>query len=698
MADVERLLHKAVPRLRKGDPKAAKLRGRLTRLAASLWSKGPHRLQRLGTVVGDDDWEAVHPEGDPEAFLEQAHGVLGDKGFVRFVRAVKEELAARVARKKESAQNQPVVKPPKPKSEPEPDPKAMHFSDVKEIDDGSDELALPPDEELSIPDDSDMGLTLPPDEPMVEITPDVPEVEEFDLMAAEQPLQIRFDDDGGAKQDAEDRSASSAADRALARFRRAGDLDELKQALKLYKQAYKDADGPFPMGVARAGLAQAYLLAGDRAKAQENAKQALEKFPNEPTAISVLCRVVRKGEKVRLRTDAALRRVEAALIDKDLRRVRDAAKDLKKLRPDGPEGALAELAVATVMGRDNVEDLLQAAWERYPGPATDGDLPLGKAWEDPLIKGCVAYLMRQRDADEEASLTQAVQDTGDKANLIAGAIEIALGTIRRALATRERVSKPEQQELLLQLGRALYFAQHYDASKEVLAGARRIDRNGNHVLDINRLEQQCGVMRRAFDKPGAKAKRGKLDGLGLGHFREALGARLELVLTQRQKEAGGVEEEQQALIEAIVADPKRRARIEKKAQAADLDDPFARLGMVENQLAALDAASGEAEPEPESGGGGFFGKMKAGINKAAAKAKSAAKGAELALRRSMAAGKRKEALIAVGQALRDRPDRGWGDKELDAFLTRTDAVAARLECLDEEADAVRKLVGRAGDL
>ena len=695
MADVESLLHKAIPRLRKGDPKAAKLRGKLIKLATRLWSKGPRRLQKLGVVVGDDDWEFVHPEGDPETFLEQAHEVLGDKGFVRLFRAVKAELAERVAKKKESARQEVVAAPPPKSGSGEG---ALHFSDVGEVDGGSGELSIPDDDELSIPDDSGIGLALPPDEPMVAIEPPGAQVEEFSL--DDEPLQIRFDDGppGGAApaQDAEDASAAAAADRALTRYRRSGDKEELKQALKLYKQAYKEADGPFPQGVARGGLALATLYAGDRAKAKEHAEGALKRFPQEPVAISVLCRVGRKGEKTRLRLEVAMRRAENALIDRDLREVREAAKDLDKLRPEGPEGPLAELAIALLMGRAEIEDLLTAACQRFPGPAENGDLDLGKAWETPLIKGCLDYVARRRDADEEDALRSAIEEADG--NPVRGAIEIALGCARRALATRDRVSKHEKQELLLQIGRAQFYAQHYDAAKEILAGARRVDRNGNSVLDINRLEQQCGVMRRAFDKPGVKAKRGQLDGAGLTRYREALSARLELVLAQREREAGDTEETMRALVEAITGDAKRRAKIEKAAKKHDLDDPFARLGMVEQQMASLEQSSSEPEPEPEAAGGGFFGKMKAGLNKAAAKAKSAAKGAELAVRRSMAAGKRKEALIAVGQALRDRPERGWGDKELDVFLTKTDAVAARLEFLDEEADALRKRVAAAGEL
>ena len=48
MRDLEELLCKAVPRLKKDDRKAQKLRARLIKLGGSYWRKGPRRLKRLG--------------------------------------------------------------------------------------------------------------------------------------------------------------------------------------------------------------------------------------------------------------------------------------------------------------------------------------------------------------------------------------------------------------------------------------------------------------------------------------------------------------------------------------------------------------------------------------------------------------------------------------------------------------------------
>ena len=45
--------------------------------------------------------------------------------------------------------------------------------------------------------------------------------------------------------------------------------------------------------------------------------------------------------------------------------------------------------------------------------------------------------------------------------------------------------------------------------------ARRIDRGGSFVVEINKQETECGVMRRGFDRPGVKAKMGQLVGVGL---------------------------------------------------------------------------------------------------------------------------------------------------------------------------------------
>jgi hypothetical protein len=185
--------------------------------------------------------------------------------------------------------------------------------------------------------------------------------------------------------------------------------------------------------------------------------------------------------------------------------------------------------------------------------------------------------------------------------------------------------------------------------------------------------------------------------VGIVHYRKALAARLQRVLAERDAEQARVEGEQVRVVQALAGDERRRAKIVARARKADLPDPFARLVEVEAQLGELeDQARTAAEPPPPSGGGGgMFARMKQGLNKAVDKAKSAAKGAELALRKSVAQGKRSEAVRALARALRERPEDGWGDQELDAFLRVFDAVDARLEVLEEEANELRARVARA---
>jgi hypothetical protein len=264
-----------------------------------------------------------------------------------------------------------------------------------------------------------------------------------------------------------------------------------------------------------------------------------------------------------------------------------------------------------------------------------------------------------------------------------------------ALATREKLGPVEEQELRKWTGQALIAAQYYDHAKEVLAAARTLDRNSHHVLEINKDETHCGVMKRAFDKPGVKAKTGKLDGVGLVQHRKAIAARLQAVLAQKDDALGGYEQDEERLVAAIVGAPERKKKLEARAKKAGQPNPFERLDAVDDELASLEARGADEAPAPAAGGG-LFGKMKGGFSKALDKAKSAAKGAELALRKGVAASKKKEAARALAVRLRDRPDGGWGDAELDRLIDRWRDVSSRAEALEEEAEELRKAAGRAG--
>ena len=354
-----------------------------------------------------------------------------------------------------------------------------------------------------------------------------------------------------------------------------------------------------------------------------------------------------------------------------------------------------------------LEPHLEAAWKAYPGDPEWADMPLGAGVENAVIRGALGWIRPRFEKEGPAVLKRTVTDVESKDNLIAGAWQLALGVARVALSTRRRPSTDDQQRLMMQVGHALFVAQYYDHAKEVYAAARRIDRGGSFVVEINKQETECGVMRRGFDRPGVKAKMGQLVGVGLAAYRKAIGLRLEQAIRERDTLQQKISADVQKIVGGIVGDSQRRKTIAKNAKAAGLEDPFARLEEVEAQLSSIAGelatrgdvapAAAEAAPAPAKKGR-LFGRMKQGLAGAVQKAKTAAKGAELALRKGVATSRRNEALKALGATLRDRPDQGWGDKQLDAYLSRFDLLDAKLDYLDEEAERLRARVGQLSEL
>lgn len=712
MADPEQLLRQAVPRLKKDDEGAQKIRKKLVRMAFAAWGEGPRRLKALGVATKR---HAPLEDDDEQAGLDALHDALGDEGFVTLFRALRDELAAKLGGKKEEE---------KPKARSSSSGRVRTASSSGRVKksgsssgrvktasssgrvkksgsssgrvrraSGSGKLTMSSHDETG----SAEELALPADEPVLALPPE-----------DDGPLGIAFDDDALAlkagapapakpARDAEDTDPAAAGDRALGRFRDTGDPEELEAAKKLFARAAKAAETDVARGAARAGLAQAYLLAGEVDKAKEHAEKALSLFPDEPNAVRVLLQAPRPGEAERRKVEAGLARARHALRGKDEAGAEAVARELDALLPREPFGPLVALAALHEKGAKGVDKALEQVWKRWPASPGFADLPLGPELERPVVLAALMWVRQRIEQEGGPVLEQTVKDVDAKTNVVSGAVQLALGVARSALATREKLRPVDEQELRKWIGQALLAAQYYDHAKEVLAAARAIDRNSGHVLEINKDEQQCGVMKRAFDKPGVKAKMGKLEGVGILQHRKALAARLQTVLAQKDEALGSFEQDEERIVAAVAASPERKKKVEARAKKAGQESPFSRVDAVEQELAALDAQKTPDKPAaPEAGGGGLFGRMKGGLSKALDTAKSAAKNAEVALRKGVASGKKKEAARALAVALRDRPEGGWGDAELDALIDRWRAVSSRVDALEEEADELRRLAGKAG--
>jgi tetratricopeptide (TPR) repeat protein len=670
MRDLDDLLARAVPRLAKGDKKAQKLKSRLVKLAAAYWKRGPKRLEKLGVKVRGD--LPSLDASDADAFLAGAHEALGDKGFVRFMSGVKKELAKKLAEKKgEALRAKPKAKP-KPK--PADVPAELTMSDEGPVEGGGLDLALP--------EDSDDGLAIPGEDELS--IPDLggddedghDAVPEVDLDA----LEIMGDVGGPAAAPAAEEEAKDETDpdRALASYRRTGDPKHLEKAKELFKKAAKAAKNPVARGAARGGLAEVYLIAGSLDKAKDQAKKALKDFPAAPAANAVLCRAEWPKEAERERLAASLRQAEAKLDRSDWDGAKAAAKALKKAFPKEPFWALVLLAVACET-RKGFDAALGQAWKLYPASEDFADVLPGNAIEEPIMRRCIDWLQDEIKEKGGDVLGQTVKEVTSKSNVVAGAFQIPLGLARAAVAGRGAMDSSIEQQLRVWAGHAIFLSQHYDHAKDVYTAARKLDREGGLIPEIQKGETQCGVMKRSFDKPGVKHRGGKFDGVGVEAYRKAVTARLQRASGAAEGDRKKLDAKETALLEAILADEGRKKKLQKRAKKAGQDDPFAALD-------ALEAEVGAAKEEAPKKGG-FLGRMKAAANKALDKAKGA-----------MAAGKRKAALKALGEALRDRPDGGWKDADLDALLEKLDKVEPRLSFLEEEAGRMAQALAKADDL
>jgi tetratricopeptide (TPR) repeat protein len=716
--DTRSLMIRAIPRLEKRDEKAKKLEAKLAKVGVTLWNKGPRGLRKIGVKLDPSD----HEELDRRGLFKGAHAALGDKEFVRFVRRLKEVLAKKAAKREEGGdsgreQRKSSARRERKRSsrsKPEPEPQAVvpeHIPDSEareltmsgpELQISGEGLALPEDSgELALPGSgeglmmpgSDEGLALPAD---LEDDEEGGELGDFDLdtleidvgapAAEEKPLSIRFgDDEGGGAKDEDDSDPARAAERALKRYGRSGDTEELNQAKKLFKTAIKSAEGPVAQGAARGGLARCYFLSGDLDKARDMAKKALKAFPHDVSANAVACQVEWEGEPERERLKAQLARADHALSGGDHAEVKAAAKAISKALPKEPYAGLLMLAITADTGSGDMGESVAKAWKHYPPSATYADLLLGPALEKQISVGITSWLKDLSEGDDSADFWgKTVKDVESKKNVYAGGIQILLGVTRAVLAAR-KLKAPQKQQYASWAAHGLYFSQHYDAGKEAFAGAIKFDREGDLIGELRKMDTQCGVMKRAFDRPGVKAQRGSFDGVGLVRYREALAARLRLVLEGLEGDRAKLDAKEAQIVDAILADPARKKAIQKAAKKAGNDDPFAPL----DALTAEGASLAAAEPPKKAKKGGLFGRMKDAAAGAIDKAKAAAQGA-------VNASKQKEARRALGESLRDdRPDKGWGDKPLDSFLDKAALIEPRLNYLDNLADELRSAAGKA---
>ncbi|MBI3724637.1 hypothetical protein HY251_11875 [bacterium] len=719
MADsTEDLLARAIPKLASAsEEKARKVRGKLGRFAARAWAKGPERLLALGLSVP----ERAHASArrfareagdDPEGrFLDVARKALSDdEAFVAFARALAKAYARALA-KKMSQETEAVVTNDGAEAEEEneePEEKAPRVQ-VEEIEPDAPEEeperknAKPPADEapaLAVPESSDELPVLkkkaepPPAKKKergefnrVSLDDEGETLEEVAKAATPvvAPREAAPPEPRGALRPGSGQADAEAA-RSIERYKKTGDPLDLGNARKAFKAALDGARIPQARAAARAGLALTHLLNGQDEEARKLAEKATEEDPSCALAASVASRASH-GEGARERLKAGLLRARIAL-KADAKKAAREAKLLQEAFPDEPAPLLVALVAASHAG-DEIFAHVKAAWAKYPSPRF-ADLALGDGLDLPAAKAIAAWGASELAAGPEA-LMKTQKDLDSKENVLAGAFQLALGVARTALATRGDVSKRDEQELRGAIGESLLGLQYYDAAAAAFEKGQSIDRAGDLANDLGKGAERARELRRAFDKPGIKARSGSLDGAGTVALKKAIAARAARAMTERQTESEAVSKAEHETAVALAANAALRASVERRAKSGEKENPLAPLIDIEQQLRELEsskeALSGKKSEEKK----GFF-------SRALDKVKDTAKGAELAVRIKLIESKRDDALRAVAKNLRDAPPGGWGDAALDALSARGRALEARLEHLDDELAQARKITSKLPEL
>jgi tetratricopeptide (TPR) repeat protein len=696
----DELLAKAVPKIA-AQGKLDSLKKKMARFAARAWVKGPEKLAALGVQIPKKahaaalDAAEASEEDDEGAFLDDIRKALrDDEAFVVAAKALAKAYLAALQKRKSGAEDKPLKKRASSRRqkivvEEEKPPQA-----VSEHDDDEEELPTLeiPDEEAPKP----LGIRMEDDAPApaklkkkergevnrIELAEEAGDLEIMPVMVGPEAAAKA----AGPKEIDKDEGPDAAAARSLERYRKDGDPDELANARKLYKVAVEKAPKGPARAAARAGVGLCSLLGGNNEEALKYAEKALEEDPLCAMAISVQARARRKeGQREKLK--AAIARARSAVKSGDLKRANKAAQEIDEEFPGEPAGKLIGIALAAEGGV--VEDAIKEAWKVYPS-AKHPDLPLGEPLDTRVARVAASWGAQEVERGGPDALVQTQRKLDEKDNLLAGAFQIALGVARTALATRTDLTKNEDQELRAACGDGLLGLQYFDAGAAAFDKGFAIDRNSGVAMECKKGAEKCAVMRRAFDKPGVKAKLGSFDGVGTAALKKATGARVAEATTAKETEEQGLLKDELAAVKALIADAARRKKVEERAKKGDKENPLAPLLAVEKEVKDLtDAKSAVASKEPEKKG--FFGR-------AFDKVKDTAKTAKLAVQKQMAESKLAEAHKAVARKLRDAPDGGWGDPVLDALAKRGSAVEARLEHYEDELLQAKKVVARIAEL
>lgn len=484
------------------------------------------------------------------------------------------------------------------------------------------------------------------------------------------------------------------AEAMLRALERSGDPEELGRAIERFQQMIAESGDDVSVSArSEAALARAYLLRGDRANADGRALAALEKDPRCRAAVEVLWRGLR-GDSERYRLELGLAHVAGAIVHGKLDMARRFAERLRESFVQEPQPLLALAVIARLAGSEaDFVDGLRRAWALFPSKER-GDVTLGGL--DGLAADVLAAHGRGVYRGDGSLIKATLEGLDDKANLVAGALRMAIGVARVALE-RGNLTLFEQRRLHFAMARALSGLRRYDAAADELARAGQFKPSEVELAAIEAEKTFLTYMKHMLDAQGApRPKEARHRCLGAQSLVALAQVRAGQASKERAARVFEIEKVGLAVVALSQKDKAARADIRRAAERLGQGDPFETIEPAEKDLADISAerASDADRPKSETARG-FLGKLKNVANAAAQGVAGAAREAQLLLRETQARGRYDAAVrrFAPGYA-RDlaRPDPR--NAELHALARRAAALDTQAAVFSEEEQRARKDVER----
>ncbi|MCA8925583.1 MAG: serine/threonine protein kinase, partial [Planctomycetes bacterium] len=281
-------------------------------------------------------------------------------------------------------------------------------------------------------------------------------------------------------------------------FLQTGELEHLERLERLYQEAALASD-EVEAAKATAGLAEVQALRGNTNAAARLAHRALSKDPGCRPAVKLIVesRLGTPGEAL---FSADMTRLSGLL---GAKRFADAFVLAGQARREYPSEPLPHLALVVAATQSNDRGAFRESLQLARALSPSRRFPLvtfHDAVELQLIEQLVTHGREALLSGVAELVRQTVEDTAAPANLVAGALQLALWRIHTVLAAPARLEDETLARLLLWKARALAGLQYFSAANEVLT---QLESDAAYrEIDAEARREERALVERFLDQGG----------------------------------------------------------------------------------------------------------------------------------------------------------------------------------------------------